>query len=80
MLATVPGCFIEVNFSEHPDPAGRDHLKRQSLSLVLADEAVDRLIDAGREILRNNREYRRLLSAGNLTVTDRQGDMPDTGH
>jgi NTE family protein len=72
--------FIEVNFSEHPDPAERDYLKRLPTSFVLTDEAVDRLIAAGRLILRNNREYQRLLSGGDVTVTDRQGDMPDTGH
>lgn len=54
--------FIEVNFSEHPDPAERDYLKRLPTSFVLTDEAVDRLIAAGRLVLRNNDEYQRLLS------------------
>jgi NTE family protein len=54
--------FIEVNFSEHPDPAERDYLKRLPTSFVLTDEAVDRLIAAGRLVLRNNSEYQRLLS------------------
>jgi NTE family protein len=63
--------FIEVNFSEHMDPAERDYLKRLPTSFVLPDEAVDRLITAGGQILRDNREYQRLLSAGNVTVTDR---------
>ena len=54
--------FIEVNFSEHPDPAERDYLKRLPTSFVLTDEAVDRLIAAGRLVLRNNDEYKRLLS------------------
>lgn len=54
--------FVEVNFSEHPNPAERDYLKRLPTSFVLTDEAVDRLIDAGGLILRNNREFRRLLS------------------
>ena len=54
--------FIEVNFSEHPDPAERDYLKRLPTSFVLTDEAVDRLIAAGRLVLRNNAEYQRLLS------------------
>ena len=54
--------FIEVNFSEYPDPKERDYLKRLPTSFVLPDEAVDRLIEAGRLILRNNSEYRRLLS------------------
>ena len=54
--------FIEVNFSEHPDPDERDYLKRLPTSFVLPDEAVDRLIAAGRLVLRNNAEYRRLIS------------------
>lgn len=54
--------FIEVNFSEHPDPAERDYLKRLPTSFVLTDEAVDRLIAAGRLVLRNNEEFQRLLS------------------
>jgi NTE family protein len=54
--------FVEVNFSEHPDPAERDYLKRLPTSFVLTDEAVDRLIAAGRLVLRNNDEYQRLLS------------------
>jgi len=54
--------FIEVNFSGHPDPAERDYLKRLPTSFVLPDEAVDRLIAAGGQILRSNREFKRLLS------------------
>lgn len=60
--------FIEVNFSEHPDPDERDYLKRLPTSFVLTDEAVDRLIDAGGLILRNNREFQRLISARNSTT------------
>jgi NTE family protein len=56
--------FIEVNFSEHPDPAERDYLKRLPTSFVLTGEAVDRLVAAGGLILRNNREYQRLLGVG----------------
>jgi len=54
--------FVEVNFSEHPDPTERDYLKRLPTSFVLPDEAVDRLIEAGGLILQNNREFQRLLS------------------
>ena len=54
--------FIEVNFSEHPNPEERDYLKRLPTSFVLTDEAVDRLIAAGRLVLRYNSEYQRLLS------------------
>jgi NTE family protein len=53
--------FIEVNFSEHPDPEERNYLKRLPTSFVLTDEAVDRLIEAGRSVLRNDGEYRRLV-------------------
>jgi NTE family protein len=56
--------FIEVNFSEHPDPDERDYLKRLPTSFVLTDEAVDHLIEAGRLVLRNNGEYQRLLTGG----------------
>lgn len=54
--------FIEVNFSEHPDPEERDYLKQLPTSFVLTDEAVDRLIAAGRLVLRNNSEYQRLVT------------------
>lgn len=54
--------FIEVNFSEHPDPEERVYLKRLPTSFVLTDEAVDHLIAAGRLVLKNNNEYQRLIS------------------
>lgn len=53
--------FIEVNFSEHPDPEERNYLKKLPTSFSLTDEAVDRLIAAGRLILHDNSEYRSLL-------------------
>jgi NTE family protein len=63
--------FIEVNFSEHPDPAERDYLKRLPTSFALPNEAVDRLIAAGRLVLRNNSEYRRLLAEARLNANNR---------
>jgi NTE family protein len=57
-----------VNFSEHPDPAERDYLKRLPTSFVLTGEAVDRLIAAGGLILRNSEEYQRLLSGADVKV------------
>ncbi len=54
--------FVEVSFSEHPDPEERDYLKQLPTSFVLTDEAVDRLIAAGREVLRSSTEYQKLLS------------------
>ena len=62
--------FIEVNFSEHPDPDERDYLKRQPTSFRLTNEAVDRLIEAGKVILRNNDEYRQLLDGKNIKKTE----------
>jgi NTE family protein len=53
--------FIEVNFSEYPDPVERDYLKQLPTSFTLTNEAVDRLIAAGRLVLRNNTEFQSLL-------------------
>ncbi len=44
--------FVEVNFSEIEDPKERDYLKALPTSFVLTDEAVDHLIAAGRQVLR----------------------------
>jgi NTE family protein len=57
--------FVEVSFSTHPDPAESDYLKKLPTSFVLSDEAVDRLIEAGGEVLRSNTEYQKLLSNAN---------------
>ena len=62
--------FIEVSFSEHPDPDERDYLKRQPTSFSLTNEAVDRLIEAGKVILRNNDKYRQLLKGKNIEKTE----------
>lgn len=53
--------FIEINFSEHPNPNERDYLKRLPSSFRLSDEAVDRLIAAGGLILRNSEAFQRML-------------------
>ncbi len=57
--------FVEVNFSSHPDPEEQDYLKQLPTSFVLNDEAVDRLIAAGRLVLRSNEEYQQLLAGAN---------------
>jgi NTE family protein len=54
--------FVEVNFSEIEDPRERDYLKALPTSFVLTDEAVDHLIAAGRQVLRNNSEFKRLMA------------------
>jgi NTE family protein len=55
--------FVEVNFSEIEDTEERNYLKALPTSFVLTDEAVDRLIAAGRQVLRDNSEFQRLLTA-----------------
>ena len=54
--------FVEVNFSEIKDPKERDYLKALPTSFVLSDEAVDHLIAAGRNVLRDNSEFKRLMA------------------
>lgn len=53
--------YFEAKFSERPDPGERAYLKRLPTSFNLPDEAVDRLIEVGGLILRNNRTFRELL-------------------
>jgi NTE family protein len=43
----------------HPDD--RSFFNQIPTSFSLSDEQVDRLIEAGRELLRNNPDYQRLL-------------------
>ena len=54
--------FIEVSFSKHPDADESQYLKQLPTSFVLNDDAVDRLIAAGGDILRSNAEYQDLLT------------------
>jgi NTE family protein len=54
--------FIEVNFSEIEDEAERTYLKQLPTSFTLSDDAIDRLIEAGRNVLRNNSEFQRLIT------------------
>jgi len=65
--------FAEVNFSAIEDEAERDYLKRLPTSFRLSDEAVDRLIAAGRNVLRNNPQFQQLVagSQGGLAPADR---------
>lgn len=53
--------FIEVGFADSPDPDARQFFNRVPTSFALSDEQVDRLIAAGRELLRDNTEFRRLI-------------------
>ena len=53
---------IDVSFDALPDPAEREYLNSQPTSFVLSAEAVDRLRAAGREILLQSPDFRRLLA------------------
>ena len=57
---TVEPHFISVGFSDL-DPAEQPFFNEVPTSFALSDEQVDRLISAGRQMLRNNPEFRRLL-------------------
>ena len=54
--------FIQVTFADIPDPDRRIFFNKVPTSFDLTDEQVDRLIEAGRQLLRDNPEFRNLLS------------------
>ncbi|MEP6389437.1 MAG: patatin-like phospholipase family protein [Halioglobus sp.] len=60
--APVSAYFIRLNFSSVKDPQQRAFFNTVPTSFDLSDEQVDRLIEAGGELLRENPEYRRLLT------------------
>jgi NTE family protein len=55
--------FIRLSFEDVPEGPLRRFLNDIPTSLALDNEQVDRLIAAGRELLRNNPEFRRLLAS-----------------
>ena len=54
--------FILLNFKDLQDPEQLEYFNQIPTSFNLDDEQVDRLIEVGGELLRNNPEFRRLLS------------------
>ncbi len=54
--------FILLSFEDINDSERLEYFNQIPTSFHLSDEQVDRLIEAGGELLRNNPEYRRLLS------------------
>jgi NTE family protein len=54
--------FVQVDFRDIEDAEQRRFFNRIPTSFNLADEEVDRLILAGRELLRTNPEFQRFLS------------------
>jgi NTE family protein len=55
--------FVEVGFEQVADPDEREALRRIETSFTLSDEKVDRLIAAGRQVLRESPEFQRALRA-----------------
>ncbi len=60
--------FIQLGFRDVPNPELRLFFNRVPTSFDLTDEQVDKLIKAGRELLRRNPEFQRLVAALNHTV------------
>ena len=62
---------VDVSFPMLKDKVERDYLNQQPTSLVLPDEAIDRLRRAAGTIIMDSPEFRRLLkdSQANLVVT-----------
>jgi NTE family protein len=54
--------LMEVSFRGIQEAERRRFFNQVPTSFKLSDEQVDQLIQAGREILRNNPEYRRLVA------------------
>lgn len=54
--------FIRLNLTDVKDPEHRAFLNQVPTSFKLTDEQVDRLIEAGGELLRDNPEFRRLMA------------------
>jgi NTE family protein len=55
--------FIKLSFEEVPEGPLRSYLNEIPTTFALGNEQVDRLIATGRELLRNNAEFRRLLAS-----------------
>jgi NTE family protein len=58
----VTGYFIRLSFEDVPDAPLRRFLNEIPTSLALSAEQVERLVTVGRELLRNNADYRRLVA------------------
>jgi NTE family protein len=54
--------YMDIGFTDIAHPESRRFFNAIPTSFSLSDEQVDRLIEAGRELLRNNPDYQRLLA------------------
>jgi NTE family protein len=59
---TVTPYFIHISFKDIQDAESREFFNQIPTSFSLTDEQVDRLIAAGRELLRNNADFQQFLS------------------
>ena len=53
--------FVQLGFSDLEQPEARRFFNQVPTSFNLSEEQVERLIEAGHELLRNNPDYQRLL-------------------
>ena len=54
--------FVELGFTDITQPEDRNFFNAIPTSFSLTEEQVNRLIEAGHELLRNNPDYQRLLA------------------
>ena len=69
----VESYFVEIDFKDIPQAERRLFLNQIPTSFSLTEEQVDELIEAGRELLLSNREFKRFLS-------DLGGSLPAGSH
>jgi NTE family protein len=57
----LPDTITDLAFESLPEASDRDFFNEVPTSFTLPDATVDRLIDAGRHMLRDSPDYQRLL-------------------
>lgn len=65
---SVEAHFIQVNFKDFVEPEKKQYFNRIPTSYTLTDEQVDKLIEAGRQLLRKNPDYQQLLADLNSSI------------
>ena len=70
--------FVQLGFVDILQPEARRFFNRIPTSFSLSEEQVDRLIEAGHELLRNNPDYQRLLA--DLGGASTAGESTPTTH
>ena len=74
--------FVRLSFDDVPDEPLRSFLNAIPTSFALSDDQVDKLIATGRELLRNNPEFRRMLASlqGQAGAADAGSRSSPGGH